>query len=423
MAESVTIYNPSYGSGGTVVLFSMLAEALINKGTYDVIIIDYNGGYTSNYLDSKKLQYGFIEYSDCISIPKDTNFVINSLCGKLIGKTIFLSPKTKVNFFTTFIFDFYKYIPLYNFFYKRTPRWKRFFISLLQPKMYRKMQIFLAKIDESKGVVYMDNETKAATEEIFKVKLTGSVIPIFTSNPICERDWSKSNPEEPVNIFWLGRLGDFKYSTVCSIAKSIAQSRVPGNFIFHIIGDGPEYEYCRNYISKLGCVNARFYGHVDQEELDVILANNADILIGHGLSILHGARLKIPCILIDGMYQVFEPEQLKCGWLHDQKDKNVGKISYRSKEFQGVTLCSILNELDKLSFTSLGEKSFIYWSENHSASSVVAEYADYLGGNTFTYQDFLSSDVGEKNTLLIKVRDMLKPAFYRYLKVEKPMDR
>ncbi|MCA9750258.1 MAG: glycosyltransferase family 4 protein, partial [Romboutsia sp.] len=221
----------------------------------------------------------------------------------------------------------------------------------------------------------------------------------------------RNTKAESLNVFWIGRLADFKAKTVCSIAKSISYCKNKDSITYHIVGDGAEENYTRKYIDGLS-IKVKYWGHQDYNDLDSILLKEADILIGHGLSILKGARLGIPSIVANGLYTKIEPNEFKVNWIHNMKDYEVGSVSYSSNELTGVNLSAILENINTGILDEYGKAAYFHWQKNFSAENIILEYLDMIMANRFTYADFKNSGLIEKG-LLLRIRNYLKPLFYK----------
>ena len=111
--KKIIISNPGRKSGGTNLLFAALAENIIKSDDYLVSIIDFRDGFITSYLSERELQFELIEYNEHIYIKEECIFVINVLSAKQLGSKIKLNPKSKLLLYTTFPYDFYKYLPIY----------------------------------------------------------------------------------------------------------------------------------------------------------------------------------------------------------------------------------------------------------------------------------------------------------------------
>jgi hypothetical protein len=410
-SDKVVIHNPGKKSGGTNILFAILAENIIKSGMYSVSVIDYIDGYSTNYLLKRELEFELIEFNEHIHIKEECIFVINVLSAKVLGRTLKLNPNTRLLLYTTFTYDFYKYLPVYIFIRSWSNKYKRRIGKIASRKRFSAVKEYIYKLHHANSLIFMDNDTSSCTNEIYDLNIETNIIPLVTDKPMTVTRPKVWKEEECINIFWVGRIADFKAATICSIARALSAVKSK-QVIFHVVGNGSKETLVKGFVNKLQGLDSQFYGHIESDLVDKLLLEKCDILIGHGLSILKGARMGVPSLVVDGFYKNVAPHLCKVNWLADLTDYQVGKISYSEKDLEGVLLTSLVEKLSATKLEMQGERSFLHWQKCFSKESVIPKFMTILGKCSFTYQEYLDLKLKEEG-LIIKVRDFFKPIFYR----------
>lgn len=408
MTNPVVIYTPGHREGGTTILFRNLAEYLLLY-EYHVVIVDYEDGYVRKYFVEKGIQVDWIECKEIISIPYDVTFVINSLTGKTLGSKIKLSKKSKILFHVTYIFDIVKYMPEYVLFKKFEINTLKKILITINPIRYRRIRKLVSIMDSKGSITYMDHISKKMTEKFYELSLNGEVVPLLVEEKQADEMQVRLGKEDVFKLFWVGRLEDFKYCTVCSIANVISEFD-QSKFIFHIVGSGEKREFVEKYIKDLG-LNCEFFGHVDYSDLNVLLNENADLVFGHGLSILNSAANGIPSFVINGTYEVVPSTQLKGNWLFNMQNGDVGSVSFTSSDFKGEKVCDLLRDLQSLDLNEIGRKCAKHVRLVHYPNMTLSKHAQSILNASFTYYDFLKYGAVE-GRLVELIKSIFRPVYY-----------
>lgn len=190
-----------------------------------------------------------------------------------------------------------------------------------------------------------------------KIKVCYSGIPNkFVISQKKRNDWKNS---ECIRFIYVGRLE--RYKRVDATLKALSIAFPDKNFIFDIVGDGPEWEYLHNRCKELDLLNnVNFIGRIQREEV-IKRMNNAD------------------CFIMISEYEVFGLvylEAMACGCLTIASlEGGVDGIikhhinGFLCKQGDYLNLADILDEINSLS------KSEIIKIRNE-AYSTVEDYTD-----------------------------------------------
>uniref|UniRef100_UPI0030807FD8 hypothetical protein n=1 Tax=Vibrio cholerae TaxID=666 RepID=UPI0030807FD8 len=127
-------------------------------------------------------------------------------------------------------------------------------------------------------------------------------------------------------IFWLGRVDrDFKVWSLISLLNILKVLNIKINCEFHIIGEGNGLDLVKSELYPFDII---YHGNQPYEDMEKILVDQAALLCAMGTSALEGAKLGIPTILINPLYQhEFEEGcSLECRWVYDSKGFSLGEF-------------------------------------------------------------------------------------------------
>jgi hypothetical protein len=404
----IYIYNPSEKTGGTNNLMFNLALLLNTIGKYNVIYIDYKNSPLVSIIEytNIKLSHLEIKEDEVITIPK--GIVIGTLLDvKLIGKNILLSDETRMLFWSTHPDDGLKILSSFNIWLRLSCNFRTFISTLIHPLLKLRMKKFFELGVNQSGIIFMDKQNVESNKIFYDITGKTMIIPIFTN-------YAKKNNREKNQIFKseimkiivLGRFTDFKVNAIYGLIEQIIEHNLINTLKIEVdfIGNGPLLIEMKKWIENKGLINSIFFGHINLSDIDELIIKY-DILIGMGTSVLEGAKLKIPSMLIDGSYVRLPKEQVKFRWLYEAKDFEVGRfVTLNDKSNEGNSLSHIISELIS-SKEEIGDKCHKHWLENHSPASTLQNFTDILEKNSFTYKNnkhFLKEDFSSKVINYIK---------------------
>src|SRR5690606_16556910 len=132
----------------------------------------------------------------------------------------------------------------------------------------------------------------------------------------------------------------------------------------NFVGTGDYEPLLKQKLNELG-YSYRFVGETPKDKLDSVLIQY-DVLIGMGTSVLEGAKLGIPSIVMNGSYKKNVPASILFEWVQDCPSGFLGEIVssgstlIMKKSLEELLLDYITNK------ESLSEKSFQCWNETYS---------------------------------------------------------
>lgn len=410
--KSITFFNPNKIVGGGEYLFIRVVKFLASNTKIKIYYIDYIDGFARTLLKDENIE--FIDYNpnEKMDIDIETCIVAHLVYLFNLINDFNLSEKVRVLLWSIHHYDFLRSLPFFEHYIIRLnlnlKNVKNLIELLYKDKLclIRKVFNFLHK---NNSLVFMDFPNFNTHNYCLSLNLDEKKylpIPMFSVDHEIK---SESIDNNIINIAWLGRLINFKINPLLTVIQHAnAYSRIYDKKIrIHIIGTGAQEKRIRNCkLSKN--VELIFLGTVIEDELNQYLLNNIDILFAMGTSCLEGAKLHIPSILLDSCYNKMS-SSYKYKWLFESFEYALGEdaneLTIENKHTFDDVINSVYIENNK---KLIAEKCYNYFKENHSVDIVSEKLLNYLEYNTFSYQEFLNTDIGKLNEEVMEFRSSNK---------------
>lgn len=373
--EKVVIYFPWLEVSGGPIYLVRLAEELAKDGAYSVYYVDYEDGFSNQLISSESVTRLTVTQND-FSIPFEEPITI-------ITPIYFacwlpeLHPQSKLLFVNWHICS----IPaLQN-------NWQT-----SDENIYK----FLSLVHETNSVIFCD-ESHRLGQNTKDIDFDKNIVPITLSRENIKAKEGLVNSEE-INIAILGRLCQDKIYSVINVLDNLQPLDFNRKKIVHIIGDGPD----RNLIDvdSYPSIDIKFVGTLVQQEMRKYLAVKCDCLFAMGTSVLEGAAISLPSIIIahnmkpmtSNSYVYIQDTPGYClGWYDDQFDDLGLKPITMQNILEDLLICN--------SKSSLGELGFRYFSENHTIENAVIKFKNAIRRNTLTSNIFTEKTRKFQNTI------------------------
>lgn len=288
-------------SGGTNNLLANLAVLLSFEKDLDINYIEYPGGSTIDYVKKSADQLYIKHISPPEKVILDDGLLIMTLLDvKNIYSQMVLGDNVRLLLWSTHPDDAIKILPTFNFFYHVEKHLRLRIANLITPIQKKKTRMLLNKGIELNGLVWMDNHNFEVNDYFYnlnkdKIEIWPLVV---SSSKVKFITHVKTSNNQKINIVILGRLCDFKVNPILALLESAHDIR--DKIILNFIGTGDHQEILENKLKKLS-YSYNFVGNVDKSILDEELLKY-DILLGMGTSVLEGAKLGMPSIVMNGTY-------------------------------------------------------------------------------------------------------------------------
>ncbi|MFS1909240.1 FkbM family methyltransferase [Vibrio lentus] len=367
--EKVVFYFPWIEVSGGPIYLVRLAEELAKDGNYSVHYVDYAEGFSNKLISNDKVNKVTVSLDD-FSIPFDDPITIITpiYFAAWLPK---LNPNSKILFINWHLcsIDTLKY------------NWQTSGENINE---------FLSLVHETKSVMFCD-ESHRLGQNTKNINFEKNIVPITLSNGGNKALGSLVNQSE-INMAILGRLCQDKIYSVLNFINNLEKLKISEKKIVHIIGDGPERDLIDT--DKFKSIEIIFTGTLSQPNLRDYLATKCDCLFAMGTSVLEGAAVSLPSVIIphnmkpmscDSYVYIQDTPGYCLGWYDDQFDDLC---------LSPVPLRNIVSDLLSLdSKGKLGESAFKYYKEHHTIESAVDLFKTAIS-NTSLSSDRLIKKTG-----------------------------
>lgn len=383
---------PYKGMGGVPVLFVRVGEYLASKGVIDTYFVDYEDGTMAKMmLPGVAKLVTYIDAGPTV-IPEGAYAVFQAMTPWSFFPGLVVADSVKLLFWNCHPFNLIPTLPGIRTYMQTHPFGARWLLRTIMWGWRQKMRAFLDTLLIHRGLVFMDAnnvDTTQAYLEIPFLDVNYLPIPVLTSDANTRRrklrDWAG---EPTVRVVWLGRVVDFKFYILKRTLQSIdaLQGRLAHPIELTIIGDGEYLGALQVVANELTHVKVKFIEKINISELDDFLLKNADLLMAMGTSVLEGARLGIPAILLDMSYSEVSKNYL-FQWLYEREGYTLGDmITNQHLVSHDQSLLQRLNEL-LLDYDAQSERCQQYVNRNHALEVQAVRFNQFLLGSSLTWGD------------------------------------
>lgn len=352
-------------SGGPFYL-TRIANAIADTKEYDVYYVDYKGGLANTLLKNKDIEVLIYDNEGKkYTIFKDEPIVLVMVIYWAHMVPI-MHPDSKVVFLN----------------------WHNCCIPVLKGDWHcttRFVNKFLELVRDTSSVFFLD-KTHLLAQNTDKIKFKEEYVPITIPerNKVVKQEIVKEGER---NIAVLGRLVLDKIFAVTDLVDNIIAARDNIKTNIYVIGEGDCQDMLFNkklpsYIKLIKCKT------MDIDKIIDLFCKKVDILFAMGTSVLDGASVKLPSVIIPNdtvpfscnrYSYLFESEGYALGWGPDQIDE---------LDIQTHTVAEILDDIyvrDKKK--EVGDKCYDYYVKNHTSN--LEMFREAIAASTLTRQKYV----------------------------------
>ena len=353
--EKIVFFFPWKEVSGGPVYLTGLANALSEDPKYEVWYVDYADGLSISKLDCSRVR--LVLYREPFTMPfyAPLTLVIPIYCAAHIP---ILHPDSRILFVN----------------------WHNYCIqALLDSWRLSKssLQEFLNLVGKTNSECFVDRSHWLAQNEWYGPGCSAApeqYVPLVIGPREYRRKEGAVHPGE-MHIAVLGRLCKDKIFSVLNLLDQLNRLKTELERHLYVIGDGSEASLLRQAKTEEK-VHLHMMGTLTGNKLQEFLAENVDALFGMGLSVLEGAAMGIPAVI---MPHNVEPFQLDAYvFLQDSRGYATGWYDTQLAEM-GVPfhpLSEILNVIYKPEAKAqLGQAALQYVKSNHADNRSAIEQA------------------------------------------------
>jgi hypothetical protein len=384
---------PYRGVGGVPILFQRMADLVTRRG-HKASVVDYADGAMAKA--SRGTAIDVIPYEDDgrAAIPGDAILVFQSLNPWAMYRGLRPADDTRLFFWNCHPFNLVPVFPGLRSLMMSRPALGRFFLATLLRRYRTIVRRFIAFLLARRALVFMDRTNLQNTSDYLGIMLPQrDYLPVPAGQPAApvdrtDRDWFRQG----LRLAWIGRIADFKYPILSYTLKKLDQICPALGVPLHvvIIGGGEHAGDLAADIGKLRNLRVEMRGELAVEEIEPFLRNEVDVLLGMGSSILEGARLGLPSLLLDIFYGPV-PAGYVFDWLSSREGFVLGDIVPRDQFRPGNQ--SLLERLREViaDFPAVSGEAKRYYDMAHAPEAVCDRFLAASELSHCFYRDFKSA--------------------------------
>lgn len=388
---NITFFYPSVELGGAELLFARMAIFLSTKG-HEITIIDSNKKVIFNLCDGYNLQRKFVDFNERVLV-ENTNLVVFANNTFNLVDYLDIAQDVKISFWNVHPYNVVLIPPLISgFLLKGRGERLRWFNSFFFMSIYKNRRAFIKKAINKKSFYIMDGESHTAISKHYNLSVHTNES-LFLPVPI---DIVNNNrmivdikTNAVINIFWYGRLCDFKVYGVLRLIDDLKESKLL--FKLHIIGDGDKADLVINRCTE-SKIAFKHYGVLENTAAIQLIASTAQCVFAMGTSALECASLGIPTILAPVSYTPIE-RKIKYEWLYETKQYTLGRFIQNRDYLGDVGFESIIKKM-LYDYKYIAHASKEYVKSNHEINIVAQNLIDKLAQSQITKKDLIIEENG-----------------------------
>jgi hypothetical protein len=393
---------PYKGVGGVSLLFLRVAEYLHATGRADCALIDYEDGFMARHLkDSGVKLIAYSARKASTVIAGDGTIVFQSMTPWSIFPGLVVSPEASVLFWNCHPFNLIPVLPGFRKKMQQNLKLSQAVYSFLLRRYVSKMRIFIDLLMRRSALVFMDAPNVKITERFLDLKLNNPrYLPVaMDSHPRVAGLHHQNTPEEgkQIRITWLGRIVDFKFFPLLNFLQQL-DATLPASkntIIVNIIGSGDYHNDLKRRIRGLKNLEVNFLQSVSPSDLPSFICDHTDLMIGMGTSLLEGARLGIPSVLLDASYGPVS-KSYKFKFLYESSDYSLADFLNKGDAGSGGrTIANILTSIIN-DFSSESAKTLEYFHRNHEIEATASKLLEYVAETKLRFGELNASHLLEK---------------------------
>lgn len=403
---SVYFIFPYRGVGGVPVLFVRMAEYLSNQGEIQAYLVDYPDGAMATLMKASDCNI-LVPYQDnkTVFIPAGSHAVFQSMTPWSIFPQLRIASNVRLLFWNCHPFNLVPTLPGLRQYMQSHLYGSRQLLRTLLRGWRNTTRDFLVYLLDNHGIIFMDYANVINTSRYLDIEIN---LPEYLPIPIAIPTFSESNNEKnakknqqyntPLHIVWLGRIVDFKFNILkLTLEKlNLFTPLLNRPLTVTIIGDGALCSDLRALVKNWSNIKVIFINHIDLEKLPDYLHTNADLIMAMGTSVLEGAKLGIPSILLDFSYSEVDTHY-HYQWLYTRQGYTLGDLI--ESQHLTSTKTSLLDRIQELLSNpkEQGLRCQLYTQQHHSLYKVARQFINALNQSTATWGDLQQRSILQKS--------------------------
>ncbi|WP_455650527.1 hypothetical protein [Enterocloster citroniae] len=400
--QALCFWLPAFDVGGGTFLLFQLAEYISKNSTLKTYYVDYEKGYPHS-LASKDSNVIFLNFKDGdYELPIKEPII-------LITNTTRASQITNMHQDSKLVFWHYETF---------RNAWESVFFFNETPSLFKLMR-------DNQAIFYHDWSGKMSMNMQCKsIQFNNKDYMQVFLEPLKNVRCPQLVEKDSINVGWVGRLGHDKIYALFNMIERFAEVKTPKKKRLFIVGDGLNRkdveEFCKKFDNNIEFI---FAGTIPHDKLPQYLQDNIDVLFAVGTSVIEGARLKIPSVILMVSPRPYDMDSFI--WLYDTKEygvsilpehKDIFNVKYTAME------CILAEVYEQGKKQDLGMRCYEYYIENHSCyEEIISKFLGFCINSTLKFWQlkkcikFVPYNIIRANQLCIRGHAILSKVEYRNL--------
>lgn len=369
--------------GGVQSLIINISKALSQRNIR-IKLIDTQNGIIYNELKSNNLNFDFYDYNndktrDCVN----EDDVIISFGSFSRDYQYFRNKNIRYAYWSVFaddlIFKFNFRISISKQKYSNNNFISKFCTNRLVRLLSERKALNI--MEEAHIDIY-----KMYNSKFNNLKYSTILIPINIGEKI-NRDIINENE---INISYIGRNENWKILPFIHLFKDLIKLKLNKTVNIFLFSDNCDtyFEYIKNFNIKLpGNINIITYNNYTSNLIKNILVSKVDILFAMGTSLLEGASIGIPTVILDPTYTEL-PENYKYRWLHEENGYSLGLATWKMQNTRGDSLESIFKLIyEEKKYKQISNLTYSYAKKYHDINNVIEVFIKSINQTELRLKD------------------------------------
>lgn len=382
----ITFYLPNWRSftttkkddspGGVQVLILNICEAL-NKLQIKPKIISFKTGYVYVTARKKNLNFLFVDSDNPNFIDHVDEDDILVVFSGYFFRDLSVFKKKNIKFFYWSVFP--DHLVTKFSFYKKLSKFLFFKIDLLSGIL---IKYFVKKLESDNALYFMD-ESHYSVIKLYGIKIEHiekNLLPIPIK--ISERNENIRKEvinKKNINIGYIGRAEIWKIFPFLKLFQDFNTANFEEfNIRFYVITNNKDlfHEIFNSHSQKFNeNVEINYITGLENKTLERYLIKNIDILFAMGTSLLEGAKLGIPTVIVDPS-PVMLPDDYNYRWLYEESGYTLGYPISLLKLKKGHKIKRIISMVYNKNngYFVEGLKCYNYVKKNHDINKIIVKF-------------------------------------------------
>ena len=387
-----TFFFPYIPPSGVSSLFAQLAQAIAERNTAKVRLVDFaHGAMARALVPGGRVELVEFERDKRIIIGPGETLVMQAEHAGKMRRQLEIHPEARMLLWQLHPYNFVPpLIPLIgqrDLWLRRPGLYRALMSHGLSPSMRNTVE-FVTLAARKKSLFFYDMPSLRTTEAFLGLQVPDSILLPVPVNVPPSQVRNGRIASDVLHVAWVGRLYDFKvHILVHLIRRLLAHARASGKkVVLHVVGSGPKQALLEQFGVGADGLKLVRHGDLPAPELRKLLVEQVDVVASMGTAALEGAALGLPVILLDLAYSKVPPDY-QFRWLFEAQGFDLGHTITPADCNPGADSFPAMMAVLEESYPVLARRCHDYTRQNHSLDVVTTRFLELAPQAVLTYGD------------------------------------